>query len=205
MAQARTKRPPERDETTVPPYSMRLDWDPDDEIFVVTVPELPGCQTHGKTYDKAVKKGQAAIRSWLHAADHWETPIPPPQVVRHLLEDSAPVVAQPAPASLSPEALQDFARHLSEAMRFRPDIENMPATVTIEMLSIVDALRGLSYEQSMAYVANLLVTAELPPTTLRWIYEQSLRVLVVYFKMRSPDISSSLEALVKATQVVGKE
>lgn len=79
-----------REVPAVPPYSMRLDWDPDDRIFVVSVPELPGCMTHGVTYEVAARKGREAIAAWLEAARHWGTPIPEPQIVRHLLvEDPA--------------------------------------------------------------------------------------------------------------------
>ena len=42
-------------------YSMLIQWDADDQIYVVTVPELPGCMTHGKTYEEAVRQGQDAI------------------------------------------------------------------------------------------------------------------------------------------------
>ncbi len=35
-------------------YSMNIQYDPVDRIYVVTVPELPGCRTHGKTYEEAV-------------------------------------------------------------------------------------------------------------------------------------------------------
>lgn len=28
-------------------YSMLIQWDPHDQIYVVSVPELPGCMTHG--------------------------------------------------------------------------------------------------------------------------------------------------------------
>jgi predicted RNase H-like HicB family nuclease len=90
MKQRTTERAPERvSPAEVPPYSMRLDWDPDDRIFVVTVPELPGCLTHGATYEEAARKGRAAIASWLAAARHWGTPIPAPRVVRQLLDEEA--------------------------------------------------------------------------------------------------------------------
>ena len=46
-------------------YSMIIQWDPRDKIYVVTVPELPGCMTHGNTYEEAVKQGQDAIESWI--------------------------------------------------------------------------------------------------------------------------------------------
>jgi predicted RNase H-like HicB family nuclease len=50
-------------------YTMIIEWDPRDDIFVVTVPELPGCRTHGSTYEEAVRQGQDAIESWLDGAD----------------------------------------------------------------------------------------------------------------------------------------
>ena len=62
-------------------YSMNVEWDPSDEIFVVTVPELPGCRTHGLTYEQAVRNAQNAIESWLDAARAWGTPIPEPRIV----------------------------------------------------------------------------------------------------------------------------
>jgi predicted RNase H-like HicB family nuclease len=61
-------------------YSMVLEWDPEDRIYVVTVPELPGCRTHGKTYEEAVRQGQDAIATWLDTARAWDDPIPPPRV-----------------------------------------------------------------------------------------------------------------------------
>ena len=61
-------------------YSMIIQWDEDDKIFVVDVPELPGCMTHGKTYEEAVKQGQEAIEGWLNAAEELHWPIPAPRV-----------------------------------------------------------------------------------------------------------------------------
>ncbi len=64
-------------------YSMVIEWDADDHIFVVRVPELPGCVTHGKTSEEAVKQGQDAIESWIDAARAWGNPIPAPKVISH--------------------------------------------------------------------------------------------------------------------------
>jgi predicted RNase H-like HicB family nuclease len=61
-------------------YSMIIQWDEEDQIYVVSVPELPGCMTHGKTYKKAVKQGQDAIESWIKVAKELGRPIPPPKV-----------------------------------------------------------------------------------------------------------------------------
>jgi predicted RNase H-like HicB family nuclease len=59
-------------------YSMNIQWDNDDKIFVVIVPELPGCVTHGKTYEEAVQQGKDAIESWLMVAKEFGDPIPQP-------------------------------------------------------------------------------------------------------------------------------
>jgi predicted RNase H-like HicB family nuclease len=61
-------------------YSLVVEWDPEDEIYIATVPELPGCRTHGSTYEDAVRNAQDAINSWLDAARAWGTPIPAPRV-----------------------------------------------------------------------------------------------------------------------------
>lgn len=66
-------------------YSMQLAWDPDDRIYVVTVPELAGCMTHGATAEEAARKGREAIASWLGAARAWHDPIPAPREERHAL------------------------------------------------------------------------------------------------------------------------
>ena len=47
-------------------YSMVIQWDSRDNIFVVRVPELPGCVTHGDTHEEAVKQGEDAIESWIN-------------------------------------------------------------------------------------------------------------------------------------------
>ena len=63
-------------------YSMNIQWDEDDQIYVVTVPELPGCRTHGSTYEEAVRQGQDAITSWIMVAQELRRPIPAPKVMK---------------------------------------------------------------------------------------------------------------------------
>src|SRR5207245_1833743 len=46
-------------------YSMVIQWSDEDAAYIVTVPELPGCHTHGKSYEEAVQQGQDAIASWI--------------------------------------------------------------------------------------------------------------------------------------------
>ena len=60
-------------------YSMVIEWDDRDDIFVVTVPELPGCRTHGKTYEEAVERGKEVIESWIEFLRDIDEPIPQPK------------------------------------------------------------------------------------------------------------------------------
>ena len=62
-------------------YSMHIQWSEADNAYLVTVPELPGCVTHGATYEDAVKQGQDAIESWIEANRAWGRPIPAPQTI----------------------------------------------------------------------------------------------------------------------------
>jgi predicted RNase H-like HicB family nuclease len=61
-------------------FSMRIEWSDEDQAFIVTVPELPGCRTHGSTYDEAVRQGRDAIESWIDARRASGRPIPAPLV-----------------------------------------------------------------------------------------------------------------------------
>lgn len=61
------------------PYSMVLEWDPRDDIYVATVPVLPGCRTHGVTLDEAVRNGREAMELWIDSARRWGDPIPEPR------------------------------------------------------------------------------------------------------------------------------
>jgi len=60
-------------------YSMNIVWDEEDKIFVVTVPELDGCMTRGKNYEKTIKNGKDAISGWIEVAQSLGWPLPRPK------------------------------------------------------------------------------------------------------------------------------
>ena len=60
-------------------YSMILEWDPRDDIYIVTVPELPGCRTHGVSREEAIKHGREVIELWIESARKSGDSIPPPR------------------------------------------------------------------------------------------------------------------------------
>lgn len=61
----------------VPCYSLLIEWDNEDRIYVATVPELPGCQTHGATYAEAAAKGAELIGEWVAVLRDSGLPVPP--------------------------------------------------------------------------------------------------------------------------------
>ena len=60
-------------------YSMIIQWDPREDIYVVTVPELPGCRAHGKERIEGVKNALGAIDLWIESAEKDGIPVPPPR------------------------------------------------------------------------------------------------------------------------------
>lgn len=61
-------------------YSMVIEWSDEDDASIVTVPELPGCRTHGSTYEDTVRQGQDAIISWIDVQRASGCPIPAPHI-----------------------------------------------------------------------------------------------------------------------------
>ena len=50
------------------PYRLELVEDPDEEGYVASYPDLPGCLTTGETIGEAVENARDAKRAWLEAA-----------------------------------------------------------------------------------------------------------------------------------------
>jgi len=59
-------------------YSMLIQWSDEDEAYIVTVPELPGCKTHGDTYEEALQNGKDVIELCIEAEQKLGHPIPAP-------------------------------------------------------------------------------------------------------------------------------
>ena len=73
-----------------PHYSVTLEWDDVDHIYVVTLPEFGGCHTHGATLEEAVRNASEVIEMLVDDARAHGKPLPPP---RHFKLEKEPVAA----------------------------------------------------------------------------------------------------------------
>lgn len=60
-------------------YEMVIYWSKEDNLFVVEVPELPGCIADGKTCEEAIKNALVVIREWIDTARELGREIPKPK------------------------------------------------------------------------------------------------------------------------------
>jgi predicted RNase H-like HicB family nuclease len=60
-------------------YETIIYWSQEDDVFIVDVPELPGCKAHGDTSQLALENAQDAIDLWLETAKEFGDPIPEPK------------------------------------------------------------------------------------------------------------------------------
>jgi predicted RNase H-like HicB family nuclease len=58
------------------PFEVRMEWDPDDKMWVTYVPALNNLSTYGDTYQQALEQTREAILGYLEAADKEQLPLP---------------------------------------------------------------------------------------------------------------------------------
>ena len=65
-------------------YSMIIEWSPEDQCYVVILPEWTGIYAmpvgDGTTYEEAVASGRNAIESFIEIARQDHQPLPQPKV-----------------------------------------------------------------------------------------------------------------------------
>ncbi|MGI8916237.1 MAG: type II toxin-antitoxin system HicB family antitoxin [Chloroflexota bacterium] len=110
-----------------PHYAMIIDWSEADQAYLVTVPDLPGCRTHGESYTDAAQKGQDAIDGWveLQVADGRPLPAPAHTGIGEQFDPLARLLGEaqamasggsPGPAALSVQATTG-PRHAALSVR----------------------------------------------------------------------------------------
>ena len=59
-------------------YPKQVFWDDEDEGFIATAPDLPGCSAFGETEHEALSELDDAIVAWISAAQAAGNVVPKP-------------------------------------------------------------------------------------------------------------------------------
>jgi predicted RNase H-like HicB family nuclease len=59
-------------------YSITIQWNDEDEAYIVTLPEFPGCHTHGDTYEEALQNGKEVLELVIENRQALGRPLPEP-------------------------------------------------------------------------------------------------------------------------------
>ncbi|MDR1687474.1 MAG: type II toxin-antitoxin system HicB family antitoxin [Clostridiales bacterium] len=61
-------------------YSVLIQYDERDNIYVASIPELQGCMAHGSSQEEAVKEINIALDLWLETIREENRQIPNPML-----------------------------------------------------------------------------------------------------------------------------
>jgi DNA-binding transcriptional regulator YiaG len=99
-------------------YAIVIEWSPEDDAFVVSVPDIPGIHTHGTTRAEAATAGDEVLALWLSARRRSGKPIPTARFSARY----ATSALQPAPDS---ERIRWLRRRLDVSQREFADMLNV--------------------------------------------------------------------------------
>jgi predicted RNase H-like HicB family nuclease/predicted RNA binding protein YcfA (HicA-like mRNA interferase family) len=60
-------------------YALVIEWSDEDQVFLVTAPDLPGMVTHGNTRTEAAEMGEEATAVWISSHRDRGQPVPEPR------------------------------------------------------------------------------------------------------------------------------
>jgi len=61
-------------------YSILIQYDSADNIYVASIPELKGCMAHGRTQEQAIEEVKIALELWIETARENGIKIPEPML-----------------------------------------------------------------------------------------------------------------------------
>ena len=64
----------------MPEYSVLIQYDDRDKIYVASIPELQGCMAHGQTQEDAIAELKIALELWLETAKENNMMVPKPML-----------------------------------------------------------------------------------------------------------------------------
>jgi DNA-binding transcriptional regulator YiaG len=74
-------------------YTLIIEWSPEDEAFIVSVPDIPGIHTHGATREEAAFAGDQVLALWLSARRRASRSVPSPTFTARYATDALPTTS----------------------------------------------------------------------------------------------------------------
>jgi predicted RNase H-like HicB family nuclease len=62
-------------------YEIVIQWSDEDQVFIASVPELPGARTHGDTPAEAAEKAVEVAASWIYGSRQLGHAVPAPRLL----------------------------------------------------------------------------------------------------------------------------
>ena len=69
----------DEDRTAASRYAAVIEWSQVDDVYVVTVPDIPNLHTHGATREAAATAADEVVALWIAGARETTVPVPPPR------------------------------------------------------------------------------------------------------------------------------
>lgn len=66
-------------------YSVLIQYDNIDQIYIASIPELQGCMAHGKTQEEAFREVNIVRDMWIQTAQEKGLPIPEPHLFNEIM------------------------------------------------------------------------------------------------------------------------
>lgn len=99
-------------------YALEIEWSPEDEAFIVSVPDLPGVHTHGATREEAAAMGDEVVAVVLGYLRDAGRPLPPPSPY----SGSVPVERPP---TFNANRIREIRRSFDVSQRVFADLLNV--------------------------------------------------------------------------------
>ena len=64
----------------MPRYSILIQYDSRDRIYVASIPELQGCMAHGSSQEEAIREINIALDLWIETAKEYGLELPSPMM-----------------------------------------------------------------------------------------------------------------------------
>lgn len=155
-------------------YSLVVRWSDEDQLYLVSAPELPGLLTHGKTIAEAKEMGEEAIANWLSGLRLLGREIPaPPEVARRIVVDKAPTYNAEAVRAIRKrldvsQALFAYALNVSTStVRSWEQGQRVPDGASRRLLEVADRepavlFRGIGGSRKQCRLARTAMRRRLP-------------------------------------------